>query len=67
MAERKKRIKNEQLKLIERLVAILPANGDGARDLALHLRERIRNPIAVILAKVPGDTVEEKCRTGSQA
>jgi len=57
----RKNPQNEALELIERLVAISPEGDDGIRARAMALRDRIRNPMSVVLAKVPGETVEQKC------
>lgn len=50
------------LKLAERLLEITPEDDEGLLLRARQLRDRLKTPMEAVLAKVPGESVTEKCK-----
>ena len=50
------------LKLAERLLEITPDTDEGLLRRVTQIRDRLATPMSIVLAKVPGDTVVDKCR-----
>ena len=48
------------LKLAEKLLGLIPDTEEGLIRRALQLRDRLKTPMTMVLAKVPGETVTEK-------
>ena len=50
------------LKLAEKLLELTPETEEGLFRRALQLRDRLKTPMSMVLAKVPGETVTEKAQ-----
>lgn len=50
------------LKLAERLIELTPEDDESLLRRAMQIRDRLKTPMAAVLAKVPGDTLVEKCK-----
>ena len=57
---------NEQrqrvLRLAEKLLGLIPETEEGLYVRAAELRDRLKTPMAMVLEKVPGETVTEKAQ-----
>lgn len=50
------------LKLAEKLIAITPEADAGMLRRAMQIRDRLKTPMSDVLAKVPGESITEKCK-----
>lgn len=56
------RARERALKLAERLAKIAPGSDEGLLLRVTQIRDRLKTPMADVLAKVPGESVTEKCK-----
>ena len=50
------------LKLAEKLIEVAPQTEQALIRRVLQIRDRLKTPMADVLAKVPGATLTEKCK-----